>query len=210
MPGSERSYLGSSALICGLFLSGAATPGTSSAQTRYTIRLGVTAASHLVEDRIVAQTVVRQKIAPTLAVAMAKPIWRKYESDLELAFATGGSKVEENGASVSYGNIRTLGLTAGISGRLGVAGIRWRTSLGLLKYWGSSDQGIFRQGGPLRVVAGFGTEYRHPIQNGLELVAAARWDWHRFTTDELKARGFNLYTDVHRLSISLGISRIRP
>jgi hypothetical protein len=185
----------------------AALPATTiAAQTRYGFRLGATAATHLVEDQIVATTSVRQKIAPALAVNASIPAWTKYEADLELVFSTGGSKVVENGVNVDYGSIRTLQLSGGISGGL-FGGIRARGSLGVIKYWGSSDQGIFRQGGPLRVIAGVGAYYRYPLRERLDLVADARWDWHRFTTEELKARGFGRSTDVHRLTLSLGISR---
>ena len=176
------------------------------AQTRLTVRLGVTGSTHLIEDQIVAPITVKPSLAPTLTLGASLPAAPRYDAGLELAFSAGGSKVIENGVNTSYGTIKTLALTAGIDGPL-ISTVRWRGSVGILKYWGSSEQGIFRQGGPTAVLVGLGAEYRHSWQPGLELIFAARYDWHRFTTDELKSRGFTRSTDVHRVGLSLGITR---
>jgi hypothetical protein len=42
-----------------------------------------------------------------------------------------------------------------------------------------------------------------------ELMASLRYDFHRFTTDELAARGFSGTQGVQRVSLSVGLARGR-
>jgi hypothetical protein len=39
------------------------------------------------------------------------------------------------------------------------------------------------------------------------LLVSARYDFHRFTTDELKLRGFSQAQSVNRVSLSVGLAR---
>jgi hypothetical protein len=40
-----------------------------------------------------------------------------------------------------------------------------------------------------------------------DLMASARYDYHRFTTDELERRGFSQTQPVSRISLSVGLAR---
>lgn len=40
-----------------------------------------------------------------------------------------------------------------------------------------------------------------------DLMVSARYDFHRFTTDELERRGFSQAQGVSRISLSVGLSR---
>jgi hypothetical protein len=48
------------------------------------------------------------------------------------------------------------------------------------------------------------------LLNGWDLMLSLRYDFHRFTTDELKARGFTGGQSVQRVSASVGLARARP
>jgi hypothetical protein len=40
-----------------------------------------------------------------------------------------------------------------------------------------------------------------------DFLTSLRYDWHRFTTDELERRGFSQAQVVSRISLSVGLSR---
>ena len=85
--------------------------------------------------------------------------------------------------------------------------LRWRVGLGGLFYWPSEDRGIFLQGGPIRFLAGAGADWRRPVMPKWDLMVSARYDFHRFTTDELEQRGFSQAQGVSRVSLSVGLAR---
>ena len=79
--------------------------------------------------------------------------------------------------------------------------------LGGIQYWPKDKDGIFREGGKLRFLAGAGVDYRRPVLPRWDLMTSLRYDWHRFTTDELERRGFSQTQGVSRVSLSVGLSR---
>jgi hypothetical protein len=96
----------------------------------------------------------------------------------------------------------SLGLHGPIATRL-----HWRAGVGLLGYWPTEEQGIFLRGGTAKFLAGAGIDYRHPILPQWELMASARYDFHRFNTEELEARGFSQSQGVQRISVTVGLAR---
>ena len=60
---------------------------------------------------------------------------------------------------------------------------------GAILYWPSEDAGIFLQGGTTKFLAGVGVDYRRPVMTKWDLMASARYDYHRFTTEELEQPG---------------------
>jgi hypothetical protein len=85
--------------------------------------------------------------------------------------------------------------------------LRWRAGLGILPYWPAEKEGIFREGGEIRFLTGAGVDYRWPVMTKWDLMTSLRYDWHRFTTDELELRGFSQTQGVSRISLSVGLSR---
>jgi hypothetical protein len=67
--------------------------------------------------------------------------------------------------------------------------------------------GSFLQGGPTKFIAGLGLDYRYPVMTKWDLMASARYDYHRFTTEELESRGFSQTQPVSRASLSVGLAR---
>ena len=97
-----------------------------------------------------------------------------------------------------------LGLDGPIS-----RGLRWRAGAGLLRYWPTEERGIFLRGGTTRFLAGAGIDYRRPILAQWDMMASLRYDFHRFTTDELEARGFSQSQGVQRIAVTIGLARGR-
>lgn len=176
------------------------------AQADYYARLGATFATKLVRDRIINEVEVEQRIAPTLALGAAMPIAPLYNAGLEATLTTSGYQSSEAGAETDLGTLRTGSLSLGLDGPL-AAGARWRAGVGLLRYFPTENRGIFLSGGTTRVLAGAGVDYRRPIMTKWDLMASLRYDFHRFTTEELRARGFSQSQGVQRISASLGLAR---
>jgi hypothetical protein len=177
------------------------------AQTTYYARLGAVGASNLIRDAIVDEITVRQSIAPMLAVGAALPFSeRGYRVGIEATLASGGFHSSESGNETDLGTIRTGTVMLQLDGPL-YREFRWTAGLGGIKYWPKDQDGIFREGGKLRLLAGAGVDYRRPIMPKWDVMTSVRYDWHRFTTDELERRGFSQTQGVSRISLSLGLSR---
>lgn len=176
------------------------------AQTDYYARLGVIGASTLLRDVLFTEITVRQSIAPMVAVGAAVPISPGYGAGIEAIVSSGGFDAEQDGGETDLGTIRTASVMVALDGPVSKA-VRWRAGLGGLFYWPSEESGIFLQGGPIRFLAGAGADWRHPVMTGWDLMVSARYDFHRFTTDELERRGFSQAQAVNRISLSVGLAR---
>jgi hypothetical protein len=188
-------------LLCGINASQAA-----QAQTDFYARLGVTGATKLLRDDILQEITVRQSLAPTLALGVAIPFTPLYRVGLEGTLTSSGYHSSESNTDTDLGTLRTASLTLGLDGPVWRQ-FRWRAGLGLLKYLPADDTGIFLQGGSTRFLVGAGLDYRRPVMNSWDLSAALRYDFHRFTTDELVTRGFSGTQGVQRVSLTLGLAR---
>ena len=121
---------------------------------------------------------------------------------------TSGYHSKEGEVTTDLGTIRTgsvlLMLEAPLFWRLS-----WRGGVGVVHYWPTEDTGIFSQGGPTRFLVGGGVDYRSRAMSGWDFLMSLRYDFHRFTTEELKLRGFAGNQGVQRVSASLGLARSR-
>lgn len=177
------------------------------AQTTYYARLGAVGAGNLIRDVIVDEITVRQSIAPMLALGVALPISeRGYRVGLEGTLASGKFHSSESGNDTDLGTIRTGTIMLQFDGPL-YREFRWTAGLGGIKYWPKDHDGIFREGGKVRLLAGAGLDFRRPVSPKWDLLTSLRYDWHRFTTDELEQRGFSQTQGVSRISLSVGLSR---
>jgi hypothetical protein len=176
------------------------------AQTEYYARIGAIGASNMLRDVIVSEVTVRQSIAPMLALGGSLPIAPRYRANLEAIISSGGYHSDDGGVEADLGTVRTGSLLLGLDGPIARA-LRWRVGAGALLYWPSEEEGIFLQGGTTRFLAGVGADYRRPALQGWDLMASLRYDYHRFTTEELERRGFSLTQPVSRVSLSVGLAR---
>jgi preprotein translocase subunit Sec61beta len=175
-------------------------------QVDYNARLGVTWSSPLLRDRIVSEIEVQPKLAPTLVLGASLPIAPRYQAGLEVALTTSGYRAEEAGVATDVGTLRTGSVTLGLHGPI-AAGLRWRAGAGLLSYWPAEDQGMFLRGGTTKFLAGAGADYRRAILPHWELMASLGYDFHRFNTEELEARGFSRSRGIHRIAVTVGLGR---
>ena len=184
----------------------AAGAGPLQAQVDYYARAGAMWASTLVRDVLVTEVTVQQSIAPMVSLGASLPISPGYRTGLEATFVSGGYSAQQDGAETDLGTLRTASVMLGLDGPV-VQSLRWRVGLGGIFYLPSEDRGIFLEGGPVRVVAGAGADWRRPVMSQWDLMVSARYDVHRFTTDELEQRGFSQAQSVNRVSLSVGLAR---
>jgi hypothetical protein len=188
-------------LLCGLNAGQIA-----QAQTDFYARLGLTGATKLLRDDILQEITLRQSLAPTFALGIAVPFTPLYRVGLEGTLTSSGYHSSESNTNTDLGTLRTASLMLGLDGPVWRQ-FRWRAGLGLLKYLPADNTGIFLQGGSTRFLVGAGLDYRRPIMNSWDVSAALRYDFHRFTTDELVTRGFSGTQGVQRVSLTLGLAR---
>ncbi len=184
----------------------AAGPGALNAQTDYYARVGAIGASTLVRDVLGSEITVRQSIAPMVALGASMPISPGYRVGVEATLVSGGFDAEQDGISTDLGTLRTGSALLGLDGPIWGT-FRWRVGLGGIFYWPSDEAGIFLQGGPVRFLAGAGIDWRRAVMPAWDLMVSARYDLHRFSTDELERRGFSQAQGVSRVSLSLGLAR---
>ena len=177
------------------------------AQLEYHARLGAIGASTLLRDIIVDEISVRQSIAPMLALGASLPIGTQgYRVGLDGTLVSGKFHSRESGSNTDLGTLRTATLQLGLEGPMH-KGFRWHVGAGGITYWPSDDEGIFRDGGTTRFLAGAGIDYRRPVLPKWDLMTTLSYDFHRFTTDALYARGFSQTQGVSRVALSVGLSR---
>jgi hypothetical protein len=189
-----------------------ALPGTGlpvlQAQTDYSARLGATYATNLLRDAVVREIHVRQSVAPTLALGASLPITPVYRAGLEATLTTSGYHSTDGVAETDLGTLRTGSVLIALEGPVWRR-VSWRGGIGLISYWPAEDSGIFLRGGTTRFLAGAGLDYRPPLSTRWEFMVSLRYDFHRFTTDELAARGFTGHQGVQRISATVGLARAR-
>jgi hypothetical protein len=178
-------------------------------QVDYSARLGLTIATKLLRDVVIEQVEVRQSLAPTLALGASLPIAPLYRAGLEATLTTSGYHSSEGNTETDLGTLRTGSVVLGLDGPIWRT-VRWRAGAGLIRYWPTEDSGIFLRGGSTRFLAGGGVDFRPPVSAKWELMVALRYDWHRFTTEELQARGFSGSQAVQRVSATIGLARAQP
>jgi len=193
-----------------LLLTGLILPSALAAQSSSTFYagLGATWSSKLVEDDIVSDVITTQPaLGPTILLGGATEVFPRYDVDIELQFTSGSYSADTKGkSSTDLGTLRTFSATLGLDGPLFKPPFRWRASVGVLKYLPTEDTGMFLQGGPLEFLLGLGAQYRRPVSSSLDLQVALRYDFHRFTTDELQRQGFSQVQQVHRVGLTVGIA----
>lgn len=177
-------------------------------QTDYSARVGLTFASKLLQDDVIQEIETQQSLAPTLLLGVSLPIAPRYAAGLEAALTTSGYHSSEQGVETDLGTLRTGSLMLALDGPVWRM-VHWRAGVGLIQYWPSDHSGIFLQGGATRFLAGAGVDYRPALLAHWDLMVSLRYDFHRFTTQELEARRFAGSQGVQRVSATIGLARAR-
>jgi hypothetical protein len=183
-------------------------PATLSAQARYSFGLGALGGTKLATDRIFQQIDITQRIAPTVTVGASLPVSPRERAGIEVSLGFGKTRIKEAGFSAYDGvSYKTLGFTAGVDGPM-YKKLRYRFGAGLMKYL-ADKEGIFRQGGPLLLTLTLGSDYPVFTSGKVGVVARFRYDYQRFSTDELRTIGFSRTQDVHRVGLGLAVEYTR-
>lgn len=184
-------------------------PSGLAAQARFDLSFGAMAGTKLLEDRIFQKITVTQLVAPTVTLGASLPVSARERAGLEVAFGVTKTRIKEAGFPLLAGPaFRTLSVTAGVTGPL-FRRFTYRGGAGMLKYL-PDKEGIFRRGGPLLLILTGGVDYHLPIHGPIGLAARIRYDYQRFSTDELQALGFSRTQDIHRIGLGLGIEYQSP
>ena len=192
-----------------LLLAAAAAP--AHAQLDYYGRIGATGSSPLVRDVLFEPFETSQGFAPTLVAGFSVPVGSENRLGIEGSLVSGSltAAPEEGGDDVDLGRLTTLSALANAEGAIS-GPFRWRIGVGLIKYLPSEDAGLFAQGGPVRYIVVGGIDFRRPTFGSWDLMVSARYDFHRFTTEELRDRGFTQAQGVQRGSLTFGLARSLP
>lgn len=191
-------------LPCTLLALTALAPSVLAGQTRYSAGLGLVTGTKLVADRIFQDISVIQRPAPTVTLGVTLPASERERVSFELALGFAKTRIKEAGYPEYDGpSYRTLGFTAGVEGPI-IGALHYRGGAGLIKYL-PDKVGIFRQGGPTLLLLTMGADYRLPVNLGVGLIARLRYDYQRFSTDEMRSLGFGRTEDVHRVGLGLAV-----
>jgi hypothetical protein len=185
-----------------------AAASTSHAQADYYARLGLTGSTKLVRDRLFQEIEVRPGLAPTLVLGAALPFTPTYRAGVEATLTRSGFEAREQDTDSDLGTLLTSALVLGLEGPI-ARRLGWRGSVGLIRYWPSQEEGIFLQGGSTRFLVGGGIDFRPAVMQKWDLMMSLRYDFHRFTTEELATRRFTGSQGVQRVSASIGLARAR-
>ena len=185
----------------------AAIPATVTAQVRASARLGANWSSTLAEDEIGTPITVKTGIAPTLTLAATIPTGKKYRLGLETILSTSSVEADDQITTTDLGSLRTLTLNLTGGGPAMVRGVFWQAGVGFIKYLPGDKEGLFRQGGPGRIIGSFLVEYRRQLRPGWEWTVGARYAFHQFITKEMESRGFSRPQAVHRVGLEVGVAR---
>lgn len=183
-------------------------PSALAGQARYSAAFGLMGGTKLAQDRIFQDIRITQLVAPTITIGASLPVSPRERAGLEVALGIVKSRVKESGFPTTVGpSFKTLSVTAGVDGPL-LGPLRYRFGAGLVKYL-ASREGIFRQGAPLLLVLTLGSDYRVFTTGKVGVAARLRYDYQRFSTDELRSTGFARTQDVHRLGLGLALEYTR-
>jgi hypothetical protein len=183
-------------------------PATLAGQARYSVGFGMMGGTKLATDRIFQNIDVTQPLAPTVTIGASLPVSPRERGGVELGLGFGKTRIHESGFPTTEGPaFRLLSLTLGVDGPM-LGPLRYRVGAGIAKYL-PDREGIFRQGGPLLLLLSLGADFHVFTQGHMGVAARLRYDYQRFSTDELRSTGFARTEDVHRLGLGLAIEYTR-
>lgn len=181
------------------------------AQLDYYGRAGLAGSTPLVRDVLFEPYETKVGLGPALAAGVSIPIGPGARVGVEGQLTSGSltAAAESGSDEADLGRLTTLSALVNLEGPI-TRLVRWRAGVGLIKYLPSEEEGAFAQGGPLRYIVGGGLDFRRPAFARWDLMISARYDFHRFNTEELRDRGFTQAQSVQRGSLTIGLARSAP
>lgn len=187
----------------GLLLAGLSSPVR--AQTDLSVRAGITGWGVLIHDFIAEDVDTRPSLGPMVSIGIGHPIAPRYGAGLELSVGTNNLHTDYGTTRNDLGTVRTASAVALLDGLVS-SGLHWRAGLGALHYF-SDSHAPFLTNGATRLLFVAGLDLRRPLLTSWDIMLAARYDFHRFTTAQLEAFGFSQSQGVQRVSVSVGLAR---
>lgn len=179
----------------------------SAAQIRVGVRGGALATSALVHDSIVQPVSVRPDVAPNLGFWIESHLNAAWLVSAGVGMAWGRVSRHSPGSSEKVVPVTVWSPTVGLTRRLGGAHVR--ASIGAVAYHPDhSDGNLFAQGAPILPLVGLGVGIEREMINSMRYALELGYDAHRFTTTTLRTSGFSGEQLVHRLSLSVSLSRV--
>jgi hypothetical protein len=178
------------------------------AQLRVGIQAGVTATSALLHDSIVQPITVQPGLAPSFAFTLETALDSTWSFSLGLGTAWSSLSQQSAGASQQVVPLTvwtpTVSLARTIRGPV-VA----RASIGAIVYDPDHSAGnLFSQGSPRDPLVGVAVDFRQTRSGGMRYAVELGYDAHQFTTSALRSDGFSGAQLVHRITLSVSISRL--
>lgn len=167
---------------------------------------GATYSTDFVKDNAFGPIDSRQSLSPTGVVWLGWRLDNGYRVGVEGRYATGNWQVREDGTTSDVTGLATLGLALMADGPV-TGALRWEVAVGQLRYSPERETGVFSRGGTSRWMLGGGVSWTRAVNPTLDLVLAARYDFHGFTTSRLEADGYSRSQTVHRGGLTLGLER---
>jgi len=180
----------------------------AAAQVRIGLRAGMTGSSTLVTDSIVQSISARPAPAPNLGFTLENDLdsaWR-----VSLGFSTSWSQLSRRSVDSTEKIVPLTVWTPTVSlARVLPGSIIARATIGAVAYDPDhTDGNLFSGGAPILPLVGFGVGTERTVGNGLRMILELDYDLHQFTTTRLRDDGFSGAQTVHRLTLSLTLSRI--
>lgn len=177
------------------------------AQIRVGVRGGALATSALVRDSIVQPVSVRPGVAPNLGFWIESQLNAAWRVSAGLGMAWSRVSRHSPGSAEKVVPLTVWSPTVGLTRRLG--GAQVRASIGAVVYHPDhSDGNLFSEGAPIIPLLGLALGIEHEMINSIRYALELGYDAHRFTTTSLRNNGFSGEQLVHRLSLSVSLSRV--
>lgn len=187
----------------------ASLPATGTAQIFAEAQGGVLFGSNLVRDSIVQDLTVGPQPAPTFALRVGSELTNLFAVALSLRWARSDLVRRELDQTTSIIPLTVWSASLAVRRHL----TPWASvegSFGGIKYAPSSDtrEGtIFQDDAPLVPAAGVAARIERRVGLRWRVGLEAAYDFHRFTTQALRATGLGQHRSVHRVAATLIVRR---
>ncbi len=177
------------------------------AQTRFGLSAGVVTMTPLVRDSIVEPFTVRANPGPNIGFWLETRLDSAY--GLRVGLSTAWSHLVRHRATTNTEVIPLSTFTPVISlDRRLARDLRAYAMVGAIIYRADrTASNLFRNGSSPAPLFGVGVRADQSISSGLQLTLSLGYDIHWFSTPALRSAGFQGERPVHRVGLSVGVSR---
>ncbi len=180
--------------------------GALCAQTEVSVALGVTGWTPLVHDYVVQSIDAKPSPGPTIALGIGHSIAPRYTAGVTVSYSSSALRGNYGTTSSDLGHVRTFTAMGTVGGHVSGA-LHWQAGAGFLHYFHDSQAGFLAGSGTTRLLMGGGLNFRRPMLAHWDLLATANYDFHRFSSPDLRSHGYTQSQGVQRIALLLGLAR---